>query len=735
MQSRPSEVTTRARRLRLTIAGLAAVGVLLAGQAARAAFLPLPANGSQVNNDVANAIDPNQDAGVSDVAGGTLTAGKVQVPWATFEQKSRDSQQIFVRAFKNGAWVTQGFPASLNIDPTAEAEAPSIAFAGAGRTVPWVAWYEPNAAFGPPTNIFASRFNAGANLWLPSGQDRSGGGHLPSLNIHVLRTAENPSVAGGAAVAGADPVPWVTWEENDGVASDTTRRQIFVAKALKQATAGAACPVGTKPAGGNNENGFCWQQVGLDRLDPTSPRSLDTGDPTLNIDPTRSGVEPDIAFTGNDDTVAWVVWYEEDPTGIGGLRNNDMVFAARIVSDGTADGGFDWLAVGNGTAGQKNVLDTTGTNGFGSCAESQEAEDGCTLNKVAGNDAENPRVAAGTLTPGNPTVPFVSRLVGGNHFELFNSGQPISNTVNDATRPDITFSGNVPYISWQEEVSGEQVTFVGHFEGGASAPVFKLDTPTGIANSGFGDVANPLRAPISSGCTANPTNADGSTCQGGAAGTPFFLYTAGGAGSQKLFAQAYAPSEVSTLAPTDIGNTEATLDGSVNPGGSAIKTHFEFGTTTAHGSTTADARLDAASVVTSFDATATDLTPGATVHFRAVAQSDFVALDGADQSFVVQNTPPVVSIDDLPDMVRVKTLGEGRPLRVQLTVSEPATVTVEILNKKNKVLRTVVLDRVTAGSFIAQISLAHLRSKLTFRVTATDLEGASTVVERRFKAK
>ena len=209
---------------------------------------------------------------------------------------------------------------------------------------------------------------------------------------------------------------------------------------------------------------------------------------------------------------------------------------------------------------------------------------------------------------------FVSRLVGGNHFELFNSGQPISNTVNDATRPDITFSGNIPYISWQEEVSGEQVTFVGHFEGGASAPVFKLDTPTGIANSGFGDVANPLRAPISSGCTANPTNADGSTCQGGAAGTPFFLYTAGSAGSQKLFAQAYAPSEVSTLAPTDIGNTEATLDGSVNPGGSAIKTHFEFGPTTAYGSTTPDARLDAASVVTSFDATATDLTPGATVH-------------------------------------------------------------------------------------------------------------------------
>src|SRR5437763_16317444 len=233
MHSKLVAMTTPAGRLRRTIAGLAALAALLAAPAARAAFLPLPANGSQVNNDLANAIDPNQDAGVSDVAGGAVTAGKVQVPWATFEQKSRDSQQIFVRAFKNGAWVTQGFPASLNIDSTAEAEAPSIDFAGAGRTVPWVAWYEPNAAFGPPTNIFASRFNAGANLWLPSGQDRSDGSHLPSLNIHTDRTAENPSVAGGGAVAGADPVPWVTWEEDDGVASEQTPREVFVAKAPK----------------------------------------------------------------------------------------------------------------------------------------------------------------------------------------------------------------------------------------------------------------------------------------------------------------------------------------------------------------------------------------------------------------------------------------------------------------------------------------------------------------------
>jgi hypothetical protein len=753
MDFRRSGALTRARRP-LTIAALIAASALVAAPAAHAAFLPLPASGAQVNDDPANSIDPRQDAGVSDVVGGALTAGKGAVPWATFEQTvAAGAQQIFVRAFKNGAWVTQGFPASLNIDPAQEAEAPSIDFAGTGRTVPWVAWYEPNPASNWPTNIFASRFNAAANAWLPSGQGR-GPNHLPSLNIHTVRTAENPSVAGGATVAGNDPVPWVAWEENDGVPNDaTTLRQIFVAKALKQAVPGTACPVGTKPTGGVDVNGFCWQQVGLERLNPSGPLPSASGDPTLNVDPTRSGVEPDIAFTGPNDTVAWVVWYEEDPTQIDGLRSNDMVFAAKLVADAPADGGFHWLAVGNGTAGQTNVLDTSGAHGFGTCAESQDAEDACALNAIARRDAENPRVAAGTLTPGGATVPwvvwqedlgagdgkhavFVSRLVGGNHFELFNAGQPVSNTANDATRPDITFSGNVPYISWQEEVAKVQVTFVGHFEGGAGAPVFTLDTPSGIPNSGFGVVENPLRAPLSSGCTANPTNADGASCQGGAIGTPFFLYTAGDDGGlHQLFAEAFAPTDVSTLAATDVTDTAATLNGSANPGGAAILTRFDFGPTTAYGTSTADGRLDVASRPTAFAATLSGLTQSETVHFRTVAKTDFVTVDGADQSFVVANTPPTVSIDDLPDIVRGKELGAGRVLTVQLTVSEPATIILDIVSRKGRTLGHVTLEQPSAGSFAAQISLKHVKGNVTLRVTATDADGASAVVEQQFRSR
>jgi hypothetical protein len=279
------------------------------------------------------------------------------------------------------------------------------------------------------------------------------------------------------------------------------------------------------------------------------------------------------------------------------------------------------------------------------------------------------------------------------------------------------------------------VTFIGHFEGGAAAPVFELDTPDGIDNSAFGNAKAPQRAPISSGCTANPFNADGASCQGGAIGTPFFLYTAGDPGAQKLFAQAFAPTDVTTLGATDVSATDATLNGSANPGGAAILTHFDFGPTAVYGASTADAPLDVASIVTPFDAALSGLTQNETVHFRAVAKTDFVTVDGPDLSFVAGNTPPTISIDDLPDSVRRRDLGMGRLLTVQLTVSEPATIVLDLVNRDGKTVREVTLQQASAGSFAAQISLKHIKGKLTLRVTATDANGASAVAEQEFRSR
>ena len=528
------------RRLRFgRIALLAIIAGLVCAAGAYATVIGLPADGSQVNNDPANGIDPNQNAGVSDVVGGSLAASGPRVPWATFEQQSGSSQQIFVRAFKNGQWVTQG--QSLNIDPNAEAEAPSIDFAGAGRNVPVGLVVRAQRR----RSAARSRSSPAASTPRPTRgcpRARTAGPACPSLNIHTDKEAENPSVAGGAAVPGNAPVPWVAWQEQDGnVSGSGNHDQIFVSKGVKQAAPEAPC-TGFKPSDAASVSAFCWQQVGLDRLDENGGSSA-TGDPTLNVDPSRDGVEPDIAFTGASDKVAWVVWYEQDHSSLG-LRDNEQVFAAKIVADANADGGFHWQAVGNGTDGTdqhaRHVREP-----LRRLRRVDAAEDACSLNTVPANDAEDPRVATGTLTPGAPTVPwvvwaedigtgthaiFVSRLVGGDHFELFNGGAPVSPAHRDAESPDITFFGNVPYVSWIETHGDVNRGFVGHFEAGGQ---FVLDTPVGILLAPHVKRASLIdaRVALSSSCTADPFTNDGPACPVAAVNAPFATFTTAGSRS------------------------------------------------------------------------------------------------------------------------------------------------------------------------------------------------------------
>jgi hypothetical protein len=635
----------------------------------------LPA-GQQVNNDPAAGINPAQSVGGedptnADVVGGALTAGKVAVPWAVFRQTTSGADQVFSRSFAGGAWTTRGngtvggsssaaptFSGSLNFDQAQDGEAPSIDFAGAGRTVPWATWYEQTTAFGSKEQIFASRFDnsgdANQGKWIFSGQGRglgTGTVPVPSLNINTGQDAENPSVAGGSFTPGNNPGPWITWQETSPTTTGTVTNpdQIFVEKPLGP---GSTTCTGVTPGGTASAplGGFCWQQTGNHRLG---------GDPTLNVDPTRNGVEPDIAFTGPSDSVPWVVWYEKDTTGTSTptLQSNEMVFAAKGIAGAGADGGIQWQAVGNGTAGQTNILDTTGANGFGACAASAVAEQQCSLNANPAADAEDPRVASGTMNSANPTVPwvawdeasgghqqvFVSRLVGAGaaaRFVPVNNGAPISSATNaDATRPDITFSGNTPYVTWRvtDATTGATTATVGHFINAAN-PTFVVDKG-GIPISRT-DAPADVREPISSGCTANPFNADGTACQGGAVGTPFFLFT-NGTSPLSLFADAYQADAPVTGAPSGVGQSTATVSGSVNPEGARTTVAFQFGTSTAYGQSTPAQTTGPDNAADAFSAALTGLPAGTTIHYRAVETSDFGTQAGADQTLTTQSpTPP-----------------------------------------------------------------------------------------------
>jgi hypothetical protein len=692
---------TRGSRRRKVAVASAIVALAAAGSAS--AFQALPP-GDQVNNDLAAGINPNlpvnilEDPANSDVVGGSLVATKPLVPWAIFRQTevSGRKDQIFSRSFAAGAWTTRGngtvggsssasptFTGSLNFDQSQDGEAPSIDFAGAGRIVPWASWYEDTSGtnFGAD-NIFASKFDntgdANQGKWIFAGQGRGTGGAsnvpVPSLNIHTNRDAVNPVVQGGAAVAGNDPVPWVTWQELDG--GSPGPNQIFTSKGVKPAS-GTTCPNDPAasanpikpPAGSGANGGLCFQQVGIDRLDPGSGEvPLTSLDPSMNVDQSRDGVEPDMAFTGANDTVPWVVWYEQNPSGVG-LHSNEMVFAAKATSNPAADGQFQWTAVGLNDAELLNTDGTTPSGGkhFGNCATSQTAEANCSVNKNPNADAEDPRVAAGTMVAGNPTVPwvvwdegnaatpasndvFVARLVGAGaaaRFVIANGGQPIGT----GDRADITFSGNTPYVTWHN--SGKVVT--GHFT-----------TPDSFVKDGAPVGTNSpdtVRAPISSGCIATPFNQDGAACQAGAVGTPFFLFTDGDVLHAKLFANAYQPDTPVTLGPTGVGTTSATVNGSVNPEGAAVSVSFQFGATTAYGQATPAQKTAVSNLAVGFNAQLTGLAPGTTIHYRAVATSDFGTVVGADQTLKTA-TPPAPPGPGRTSVGKARVKGTTASIRV-----------------------------------------------------------------------
>ncbi len=355
----------------------------------------------------------------------------------------------------------------------------------------------------------------------------------------------------------------------------------------------------------------------------------------------------------------WVVWYEKDNTHttVSPLHDNEMVFAAKAETDANlgVDGGFHWRAVGNNAQG---VLNTDGTapQNFGSCAADATSEGNCSLNANPAANAEDPRVASGTMNSANPTVPwvawdetfnghqqiFVSRLQGTGtaaRFALVNNGQPISSGTNaDATRPDITFSGNTPYVTWRvtDATTGASTATVGHFVNAAN-PTFVVDK-SGIPISRT-DAPADVREPISSGCTANPFNADGATCQGGAIGTPFFLFT-NGTSPLSLFSDAYQSDAPVTGAPSGVGQSTATVSGSVNPQGARTSVAFQFGTTTAYGQSTAAQTTGPDNAADTFTAALSGLPAGTTIHYRAVSTSDFGTQAGADQTLKTTSPPP-----------------------------------------------------------------------------------------------
>jgi hypothetical protein len=89
---------------------------------------------------------------------------------------------------------------------------------------------------------------------------------------------------------------------------------------------------------------------------------------------------------------------------------------------------------------------------------------------------------------------------------------------------------------------------------------------------------------------------------------------------------------------TSAAETTATLNGSVNPEGAETKYYFEYGTTMAYGSKTAEASAGTGTSNVEESKAISGLTSGTEYHFRIVATSSGGTTDGSDEVFSTSGT-------------------------------------------------------------------------------------------------
>lgn len=100
---------------------------------------------------------------------------------------------------------------------------------------------------------------------------------------------------------------------------------------------------------------------------------------------------------------------------------------------------------------------------------------------------------------------------------------------------------------------------------------------------------------------------------------------------------------VTTSAASSVAATTATLNGTVNPNGVATTYYFEYGLTTAYGSSTTPASAGSGSANVAVTGALTGLTAANTYHFRLVATSAGGTTYGADLSLNTTGSAPTVT--------------------------------------------------------------------------------------------
>ena len=111
-------------------------------------------------------------------------------------------------------------------------------------------------------------------------------------------------------------------------------------------------------------------------------------------------------------------------------------------------------------------------------------------------------------------------------------------------------------------------------------------------------------------------------------------------GVDRTFAPVATPA-VTTKPASSIGDSFATLNGTVNPNGETTTAYFEYGTTTGYGSKSPAKSAGSGRSTTNVGIGVSGLAPGTTYHVRLVATNATGTTAGADPAFTTTGAPAV----------------------------------------------------------------------------------------------
>jgi hypothetical protein len=117
------------------------------------------------------------------------------------------------------------------------------------------------------------------------------------------------------------------------------------------------------------------------------------------------------------------------------------------------------------------------------------------------------------------------------------------------------------------------------------------------------------------------------------------------AGALSLTAPAVAATAPSafTGSVSALGPTSASLNGTVNPNGTATSWRFDYGTASSYGTQTSSQSAGSGTSDSSVSASLTGLLPGTTYHYRLEATSSAGTTDGSDGIFTTSSPPGAVT--------------------------------------------------------------------------------------------